>query len=91
VYVSVFRYLLCVTKNTRHKVDRWNVIISSFICGWAILFEHKSRRAELAYYMVPRALESLLNMMVKRGHAKHIRNGEVLVFAVSMAVIMYCY
>lgn len=91
VYVAVFRYLLCFTKNFRGKIDRWNVLISSFFCGFAILFEHKSRRGELAFYMVPRALESLYNMLVKRGYAKHIRNGEVLVFALSMALIMYCY
>ena len=91
MYVAVFRYLLCFTKNYRHKIDRWNVVISSFVCGFAILFEHKSRRSELAFYMVPRALESYYNMLVKRGYAKHLRNGEVLVFALSMALIMYCH
>jgi hypothetical protein len=91
VYVAVFRYLLCFTKNTRGVVDRWNLIISSFVCGFAILFEHKSRQSELAFYMVPRALESLYNMLAKRGYAKHVKNGEVLVFALSMALIMYCY
>ena len=67
------------------------MIIASFVCGFAVLFEPASRRSELAFYMVPRALESLFNMMAKRGYVNHVKNGEILVFAFSMALIMYCY
>ena len=91
VYVAVFRYLLCVSKNTRGKVDRWNMIIASFFCGFAILFEARGRRSELALYLVPRALESLYNMMAAKGKVRHFQYAEVLVFALCMSLIMYCY
>ena len=91
VYVAVFRYLLCKTKNFRHKVDRWNVIIASFICGFAILFEPATRRSELTMYLVPRALESMYNYYVQKGMARHYRYAEVLIFAFCMSLIMYCY
>ena len=83
--------MLCVSKNSRRKIDRWNMIIASFVCGFAVLFEPASRRSELAFYMVPRALESLYNMLAKRGYVNHVKNAEILVFAFSMALIMYCY
>jgi len=89
--VAIFRYLLCFTKNTRHKVDRWNLIIASLFCGFTILFEAQSRRAELALYLVPRALESLYNMMAAKGKVRHFAYAEVLVFAFCMSLIMYCY
>ena len=44
--------MMCFTKNTRQKIDRWNVIISSFVCAFAILFEPASRRSEIAMYLV---------------------------------------
>ena len=91
VFVSAFRFMMCFTKNTRQKIDRWNVIISSFVCAFAILFEPASRRSEIAMYLVPRALESLWTMQLRNGRVRNIPFGEELVFAVSMAVLMYCY
>ena len=91
VYVSIFWYCACKFKNIRRKTDRWNIIGASFICSFAILFEPASRRTELALYMFPRFLESLFLFLEKRGYVKSIANGEVLVFALAMGVIMFCY
>ena len=90
-FVSVFRYMLCFTKNTRGKVDRWNVIWASLTCGLALLWEHKSRRNELVMFMLPRVMESLYYLAMENGYATAIKKGEVLVFALCMAVIMYFY
>ena len=83
--------MLCFTKNTRMKVDRWNVVIATFVCGFAFLFEPKARRNELVMYMLPRVLESLYNLMIEKGHAKAFKFGEVFIFACCMSLIMYCY
>ena len=91
VYVATFRYMLCITKNSRGKVDRWNVIMACIASSFAMLFEAKSRMREVMFYMVPRALESLYNLMVQKGMARHFMYAEVLVFALSMALIMYYY
>ena len=64
LYVTVFRYMLCITKNSRHKVDRWNVIMACAASSITMLIEEKSRVREVMFYMVPRALESLYNIMV---------------------------
>ena len=83
--------MLCFTKNSRRKVDRWNVVMATFVCGFAFLFEPKSRRNELVMYMLPRVLESLYNLLKERGMVKAYKFGEVFVFACCMSLIMYCY
>ena len=90
-YVAVFWYFCCRFRNWRHRTDKWNVILASFLCSFAVLFEPAHRRTELALYMFPRFLESLFLFLEKRGYIKSIANGEVLVFAVALGIIMYCY
>ena len=90
-YVALFWYLICRFKNIRRKTDKWNIIFSSFFCSFVILIEPAHRRTELALYMFPRFLESLFLFMEKYGYVKSIANGEVLVFALAMGIIMFCY
>ena len=91
MYVSTFQFMLCFTKNTRQKIDRWNVILATLVCGFALVFEHKSRRNELVMYMLPRTLESIYRLLMERGLVKAYKFGEVFIFALCMSLIMYCY
>ena len=91
VYVSAFHYFVCLTQQYRIKTDKWNIICASFICSFAVLFEPSNRRTELALYMFPRFLESLHLALHKRGYVKSYNNAEVVIFAIAMSVIMYCY
>lgn len=91
LYVSVFWYFTCIFKKMRHKVDHWNVIMASFICSFACLLEPQNRRVELALFMFPRFIEQMWYTLEKRGYVKSIKNGEVLVFAASMSLLMYNY
>ena len=72
-------------------MDRWNLIAACFTCSFAFLLENRSRQSELVMYMIPRLFESIYRILVNRGLAKTVKNGEVLVFAICMALIMYCY
>ena len=47
--------------------------------------------AELALYVLPRALDSLAMILRDRGICTGFKYGEVALFSVSMSVIMYCY
>ena len=53
-------------------------------CGWSILLEKRSRRQEIAFFVVPRALATLL----PRVYEKRYRIREQAVFAVSVAMVM---
>ena len=90
-YVAIFRYLLCFFKNTRHKIDRWNVIGAGFFCSVALLVEPEGRRTEIALYLVPRVLDGLWKFARKRQWVTPIKYGEIVLFAIAMAIIMYCY
>lgn len=91
MYVAIFRYLTCFFKNTRRKVDRWNVILAAFICTFAILWEPSHRRTELTLYLFPRFLEAVWIFLEKREIVKSLPYGEVFIFAIAMGIIMYCY
>ena len=91
VYVSVFWWINCKLKNYRKSTSRLNIAVAAFFAGFAVLFEPAGRRTELALYMLPRFLESLFKFMEKRGFVNSVANGEVLVFAVTMAIIMFFY
>ena len=90
-YVAIFRYLTCILKNYRGKVDRLNVIIAGFLCTFGILWEPAHRRSELAIYFIPRFLEASWATLEKRGYVQSFQYGEVLIFAIAMGIIMYCY
>ena len=91
IYTTIFRYLLCQTKNVRHKLDKWNPIIGGLVAPWTILMEPAGRRPELVLFMLPRALETFWNALACRNIVKNIRHGEVIVFAIAMSIICYCY
>ena len=55
------------------------------------MFEPANRRTELALYMFPRFLETSFLLLEKRGILKSVKNGEVLVFALALSLVMYCY
>ena len=56
-YVALFWYFLCLSKNLRKKIDRYNIIIASLFSTLSIFFEPAHRRTELALYLFPRFLE----------------------------------
>ena len=90
-YVAIFRYLTCVMKNYRGKIDRWNVMVPGFFCTSAILFEPSSRRTELALYLIPKFLEALWMFLEKRGLVRVVPHWEIIIFCLAMGVLMYCY
>ena len=58
-YTTVVRYLICFLKNTRGKMDRWNILIATFVGTIGIMFEPSSRRNELSLYLIPKFLDAL--------------------------------
>jgi hypothetical protein len=90
-YIGAFRYGLCYFKNARYKFDRWNVIFAGFLSGFGLLWEPTGRRTELALYFLPRFLEGAWAFSKKREWVKPVAYGEVMLFAIAMGIIMYCY
>jgi len=65
--------------------------LAGMFAGLAIFIERKSRRVELALYALPRAADSLYEIMYQHKVLDKYPNGEVALFAAAMAAIMYYY
>jgi hypothetical protein len=52
--------------NKNRKFDGFNGFIGSFLAGISLFFEHKSRREELALFVVPNLYESFFAYLKKR-------------------------
>ena len=65
--------------------------MACFTCSFAICLEPSSRTHELVMYMIPRMFESIYHLMRQKGMARETKYGEVIVFALCMSFIMYCY
>jgi hypothetical protein len=55
------------------------------------MFEPVGRRIELALYVLPKTIEAFWKWLKKRNLVTDVPNGEIVLFAIAMAVIMYCY
>ncbi|KAL4150364.1 hypothetical protein PRNP1_009766 [Phytophthora ramorum] len=85
-----FRTLVRSTLNA----TRSNCFLASFVSLYlslVCLHQPKSRRSELALYVLPRALDSLAMILHDRGICSGFKYGEVALFSASMAVMMHCY
>ena len=60
------------------------VLAGCLACGWSILIEKRGRRQEIAFFVVPRALATLL----PRVYERRCMWREQVVFAASVAVVM---
>ena len=96
-FVSFFYYGVCLSRTRigpkifSHNTitpQMWDsglcVLAGCLACGWSILLEKRSRRQEIAFFVVPRALATLL----PRVYEKRYRIREQAVFATSVAIVM---
>ncbi|KAF9165169.1 hypothetical protein DFQ26_000510 [Actinomortierella ambigua] len=73
-----------------HVVDYvYGPILGSALCGLSVLIEKKHRRAEMALYVLPRALFSLGSRVLQGKLSRRVeRMAEALMFALSMSVLL---
>ena len=59
------------------------------VASGSILIEKKSRRSELALYVMPRAVDSFVLALTKRRWVPSVKFGEVILFSLCMGGLMY--
>eukprot|EP00742_Colponemidia_sp_Colp-10_P002326 GILJ01002482.1.p1 GENE.GILJ01002482.1~~GILJ01002482.1.p1 ORF type:complete len:226 (+),score=16.68 GILJ01002482.1:75-680(+) len=91
LFVSTLRGLVCATRQVRGRDGKFNAWLGGLIAPAAILLEAPQRRSELAMYIVPRVMEFGWNFLEKRKLVKALPHGEVLLFSIGMAFMMYFY
>lgn len=88
-FVGLFQAVICLQRKvaTRdHKLIYW---FAGWIAALSVLIEKKSRRSELALYVLPRAADSFWYILVNRHLLPNVRNAEVVLFSLCMGGIMY--
>ena len=98
-FISLFFYGVCLARTRlgprilgEHRVDRQRIdggiCVGSgcALCGWSVLFENAGRRKDMALFVAPRALATLL----PRRYSLDKQWRETLVFATSTAVVFTC-
>ncbi|KAG1698487.1 hypothetical protein DVH05_015028 [Phytophthora capsici] len=90
-FVTLYLSLVCAHRRIVSKDHRFIYYLAGLGASTTILLEPKSRRSELALYVLPRALDSLAMILHDRGVCSGFKYGEVALFSASMSVMMYCY
>ncbi|KAK9699114.1 hypothetical protein RND81_08G153600 [Saponaria officinalis] len=88
-FVGIFQAVICLHRKVSSKDHKLVYWVSGGIAALSVLLEKKSRRKELALYVLPRASDSLWYIMVSRHMLPKIRNAEVALFCGCMGGIMY--
>ncbi|UNI20069.1 hypothetical protein JDV02_006195 [Purpureocillium takamizusanense] len=98
-YITLFYYGVCLGRTRvgprlvgtdtacRNRIDGGICVgVGCFLCGWSVLIETASRRKDMALFVAPRAMATLL----PRRYPLERQWRETLAFAVSTAVVFTC-
>ncbi|KAI3323744.1 integral membrane protein [Xylariaceae sp. AK1471] len=98
-FITLFYYGVCLARSrlgphligkdtaSRQAIDSGICVgCGCFMCGWSILFEAASRRKDMALFVAPRALATLL----PRRYPLDKQWRETFVFAFSTAIVFTC-
>lgn len=90
-FCALYQTVVCMQRKVVTKDHRVIYWIAGIVSSMAILIEKKSRRAELALYVFPRALDSLYMILSDKKMMVSLPQGELLLFCLSLSGIMYFY
>lgn len=88
-FVGIFQAVICLHRKVASKDHKLVYWIAGGTAALSVLLEKKSRRSELALYVLPRAGDSLWYILVNRHMLPNIKNAEVAIFCACMGGIMY--
>eukprot|EP01091_Cochliopodium_minus_P015518 TRINITY_DN5553_c0_g1_i1.p1 TRINITY_DN5553_c0_g1~~TRINITY_DN5553_c0_g1_i1.p1 ORF type:complete len:445 (-),score=67.60 TRINITY_DN5553_c0_g1_i1:101-1435(-) len=82
----ISRKLFTHMKWMETKATVWTLC---FFTSMSILLEKKNRRAEFGLYVLPRAIDSVYQLINKNNRYCNIKDGSVYIFCLVTAVLMY--
>jgi hypothetical protein len=90
-FVSIYMASVCGFRKISSRDHRVVYFLGGLLCSLAILIERKSRRAELALYVMPRACDTLYTILKDRKWLVGLPFGVEVLFAFSMGSLLYCH
>jgi hypothetical protein len=95
-FLTIFQFLACSSRNLFNagfisKDRKQYYFLYGMIAGVALLIEKKHRRSELALYVLPRAIELLVRIMIDRKMIIRIKHAEIYIYSLVMGILMSFY
>ena len=90
-YVGLYMSTVCLHRNSGIRDHRALYYVAGIVASSALFVENKSRRTDLTLWIVPRALDSLVLVLVHKGLLPRIPNFESYLFALVMSGVMNFY
>lgn len=89
-YGFIVKTTVCALRHTLQRDAPWHAGLAGLLTGLAVLFEQRSRAAELAIYCVMRAMQIVHALLARRGYrvTLGLGAGEALMFGAAMAVML---
>ena len=89
-YMTILKYGMCLLKHLI-GLRPLHVILAGMLSFPGMFFEASGRRTEMSLYFLSPFIESVWRWLDKRALVYHIPNGDVYLFSVCVAILMYCY
>ena len=87
-FVAIVHASICFWRNRFRFDESSGVVLGCFLCGTSVFFERKTRRLDLALYVVPMALQSFWRRLRQRGVVPfEVPFFDVILYAVSLGTI----
>ena len=83
--------LACLVTNYLNSTTSFNALLAGWLCGASVMIEKKSRRIELALYVLAQAVPAAFRCLHDWGYVPRVRHADSGVFVASIAVIMAAY
>ncbi|DBB08784.1 TPA: hypothetical protein ACH3X3_007446 [Trebouxia sp. C0006] len=92
-FLAAFVGIYSAAISLHRKLFSWDHKLLYYVAGLAasgsILIEKKSRRSELALYVMPRAVDAFVLALTKKRWVPSVKFGEVILFSLCMGGLMY--
>lgn len=90
-FVGLYMGTVCVHRNVVGKDHRALYYLAGISAASSLFIEKKSRRAELALYLMPRALDSLVATLAGKRMLPAVPHAELLLFCAVSGGLMHLY
>lgn len=94
-FTGGYKSIVAVLEYLRGKESKWHSVVAGNVAAVSLIFLDKPRRRTLAMYLCVRAIQCLYNEAKSRKWwhfwGSNWQHGDVLLFALSSAQIMYAY
>jgi hypothetical protein len=81
--------VICWQRKSFAVDNKLTYYVAGLVSSLAVLIEEKSRRSELALYVLPRAMDSLHMILRDRQWMASLRHGESWMFSLAAACVMF--